>query len=86
LQFNIASEENGFQGDKLRELPDPIPARDEVFPDPDSVPLNTLIYPTGSRHEIDYAAYDDFTTAPPPPVDGPDAVSVYITLLLVRSS
>ena len=74
LQFNIASEENGFHGDKLRELPDPILARDEVFPDPDSIPLDILFYPTESRRELDFAAYEDPIPITLTAVDGPDAV------------
>ena len=74
LQFKIASEKNGFHGDRLRRLPDPIPARNEIIPDPDSIPLSVLIYPTGSGHEIDFAAYDAPAPTAPSSVDGPDSV------------
>lgn len=73
-QFNIASERNGFHGDRLRRLPDPIPARNEIIRDPDSIDLSVLTYPTRSRHEIDFAAYDAPTPKTPPSVEGPDAV------------
>ena len=67
--------ENGtnFHGDKLRELPDPIPARDEIIPDPDSIPLTILNHPLGKKHEIDFGAYDE--PVPVPPSDeGPGAM------------
>jgi len=54
-------------------LPDPIPARDEIYPDPESISLTVLKYPTGNEHEVDVAAYDD-PTPTVPPIDGPDAV------------
>ena len=74
LQFSIASECDIFHGDRLRRLPDPIPARNEIIPDPDSIPLSILIYPTGSKHQIDFAAYDASTPTVPLPTDGPDAM------------
>lgn len=74
MQYNVANEREGFHGDKLRALPDSIPARDEVIPNPDSIPLSVLNHPTGSKHEIDFAAYDHSTSTVSSSVDGPDAV------------
>ena len=67
--------ENGpvFHGDQLRELPDPIPARDEIIPDPDSIPLSVLNYPLGTKHEVPSAAYEEQVPTPPPEA-GPDLV------------
>ena len=42
----------------LMGLLDPVPCRDEIIPDADSVPLSVLNYPLGKRHEIDFSAYD----------------------------
>lgn len=44
-------------GDRLRDIPDPIPCRDETIPDPDSVPLSILNHPIGKRYEPNVAAY-----------------------------
>ena len=73
LQYRIASEGDGFYGDKLRELPDPIPANSDIIPDQESIPLSVLNHPIGKKHEIDFAAYDSPTPAVPSSVDGPDA-------------
>jgi hypothetical protein len=62
-----------FHGDKLRELPDPIPARDEIIPDPDSIPLAILNHPLETKHEVDYDAYDE-QVPEPYPEEGPDAM------------
>ena len=51
--------------DQLRELPDPIPARDEIIPDPDSVPLAVLVHPLGTKHEIPLGAYEEELPALP---------------------
>ena len=61
-----------FHGDKLRELPDPIPARDEIIPDPDSVPLTVLNHPLGTKHEVDFGAYEEQAPVAPPG-EGADA-------------
>ena len=53
-----------FDGKRLRELPDPIPARDEIIPDPDSIPLTILIYPLGLKHEGPLDVYNDVPAAP----------------------
>ena len=74
LQYNISSEGGGFHGDRLRALPDPIPARDEIIPSPDSDPSSVLNHPFGNEHKIDFAAYDPPTPMVSSPVDGPDAV------------
>jgi hypothetical protein len=59
MQYNIGSAQGAsFHGDKLRELPDPTPCRDEIIPDPDSIPLSILNHPLGGKNEIDFAAYD----------------------------
>ena len=76
LQYNICSA-NGriFHGDKLRKLPDPIPCRDEIIPNPDSIPLTVLNHPLGISQEIDFAAYDppEVTLSP---AEGGDPVFV----------
>ena len=43
---------------KFPEMPKSIPSRDEIIPDPDSIPLSVLNNPPGKRLEIDFAAYD----------------------------
>ena len=59
LQYNIGNVYGAtFHGDKLRELPDPIPCKDETIPDPDSIPLSILSHPLGKRHEKDISAYN----------------------------
>jgi len=65
-----------FHGDKLRELEDPTPCRDEIIPDPDSIPVDILNHPLGNKHEIDFAAYDppEITLSP---TDGGDPMSVF---------
>ena len=56
-----------FEGDKLKGRTNPIPCRDEIIPDPDSIPLSVLHHhPLGRRHEINFAAYD-----PPEPMPSP---------------
>jgi len=73
-QYQIAYESGSvFHGDRLRELPDPIPARDEIIPDPDSIPLTVLNHPLGTKHEVDFGAYEKQVPAPPSG-EGPDAV------------
>ena len=73
-QYSISSEDTGFHGDRLRSLPDPVPVKNEIIPDPDSVPLSVLNHPIGSKHEKDFAAYDCPAPTVSSPVDGPDAV------------
>ena len=59
IQYNIGCVEGAtFHGKKLQELPYPMPCRDEIIPDPDSIPLSILNYPLGKKHEVDFAAYD----------------------------
>ena len=59
-QYQICHESGTvFHGDKLRELPDPIPARDEIIPDPDSLPLTILNHPLGTKHESPCTAYEE---------------------------
>ena len=59
MQYNIGSAQGAsFHGDRLRELPDPTPCRDEIIPDPDSIPLSILNHSLGKEHEVDFAAYD----------------------------
>ena len=64
-----------FHGDKLRELPDPIPCRDEMIPDPDSIPLSILNHPIGKRHEKNFSAYDPPEVTHSPEEEG-DPLSV----------
>lgn len=81
MQYNIGHSHGAhFHGDKLRELPDPIPCSDELMPDPDSIPLSILNHPLGKEHEIDFAAYDppEITLSP---VEGVDHMSVFSTLI-----
>lgn len=68
-----------LHGDKLRELPDPTPCRDEIIPDPDSIPLSILNYPLGKKQEIDFTAYDppELTLSR---VEGADSVLVVLYL------
>ena len=63
-------------GDRLRDVPDPVPCRDETIPDPDSVPLSILNHPIGKRHELNFAAYDPPELAPCPG-EGTHPVSVF---------
>lgn len=59
IQYNIGGVQGAtLYGDELRELPNPTPCKDEIIPDPDSIPLSILNYPLGKRQEIDFAAYD----------------------------
>jgi len=74
IQYSVANEGEGFHGDKLRALPDPIPARDEIIPNLDSVFMSVLIHPIGNKYEIDFAAYDSPIPTVPPPADGPDVL------------
>ena len=74
MQYSIRSQDVGFHGDRLRSLPDSVPAKNEIIPDPDSIPLDILNHPIGDKHEVDFAAYDFSPPTVPPPVDGPDAV------------
>ena len=71
-QYDICSADDGFHGDRLRALPDPIPAKNGVIPDPDSIPLNVLNHPIGDKHEVDFAAYDPLVVSLS--VGGSDAV------------
>ena len=73
-QYQVAHESGStFHGDKLRELPDPIPAREEIIPNPDSIPLTVLNHPLGTKHEIDFSAYEE-QFVEPPSEEGPDAM------------
>ena len=74
VQYNLCSGDGGFHGDKLRALPDPIPARNEIIPDPDLIPLSVLNHPIGNKYEVDFAAYDSPTPTVFTSVEGPDAV------------
>ena len=62
-----------FDGKRLRELPDPIPARDEIIPNPDSIPLSILIHPLGTKHEGPLTACEGGVPAPSSE-DGPTTV------------
>ena len=80
VQYNISCVEGAiFHGDKLRELLDPIPCRDEIIPDPDSIPLSILNRPVGKRQEIDFAAYD-LPELTPSRTEGTDPVLVIFLL------
>jgi hypothetical protein len=58
VKYNIGSKYGGFFGrEQSRMLPDPIPSRDEIIPDPDSISESILTYPAVER-AIDFAAYD----------------------------
>lgn len=81
LQYSIAHTGVAIHGDKLRELPEPIACRDEIIPNPDSTPLSILNHPLGTKHEIDFAAYDP-TELSLSPEGGDDPVLVlYFDLL-----
>ncbi|KAF9781672.1 hypothetical protein BJ322DRAFT_1161455 [Thelephora terrestris] len=54
--YNTASTPGAFH--QLQDLSEPIPCREEIIPDPDSIPLSILHNPLKKRHEIDFAAYD----------------------------
>lgn len=70
VKYKISSaHELIFDGNKLRDLPDPIPCRDEIIPDPDSIPLSVLNHPIGKKNEINFAAYDQ-PELPLSPVEG----------------
>ena len=59
-QYQLYNESGAaLNRNQLRELPDPIPARDEIIPDPDSIPLAVLIHPLGTKHEIPLDAYEE---------------------------
>ena len=49
---------DSFYGDKLRGLQDQMPCKDEIIPDPDSIPPSILKFPPVKRNEINFAAYD----------------------------
>ena len=47
-----------FPNDQLRELPDPIPCRNDVIPEPDSIPPESVLNnPISKRLEINLAAF-----------------------------
>ena len=59
MKYSIASASGFlFHGDKLREPREPSVWGLDMIPNPDSVPLSVLSYPTGKRDEINLAAYD----------------------------
>ena len=59
FKYKIPSENDIMSFEfKLPELEKPISCRDELIPDPDSIPLSILNYPPGKRLAIDLAAYD----------------------------
>ena len=60
---NFREAEKSFDGDEFQGLEGPTPCRDEIIPDPDSIPLSVLYHPTTERYKINLAAYD-----PPEPV------------------
>ena len=62
-----------FDGKRLRELPDPIPARDEIIPNPDSIPLTVLTHPLGKKHEAPLTACGGGVLVPPSE-EGPTTV------------
>lgn len=64
-QYQNLHESGFFDGKRLRELPDPIPARDEIIPNPDSLPLTILNHPLETKHEDPLAAYEEEVPAPP---------------------
>lgn len=76
MQYNFCSTHGPvFEEDQFKELNDPIPCRDELIPDPDSIPLSVLNQPLGKRHEINFAAYDPpEPTLPPTEGDHPGLV------------
>ena len=64
-QYQIGFENgNVLHGDRLRDLPDRIPARDDIIPDPDSIPLTVLNYPLGTRYEDPLAGLEEQVPAP----------------------
>ena len=60
VKYKIRSSESneGLFKAKFPERPTPIPSKDEIIPDPDSIPLSVLNNPPGKRPEIAFAAYD----------------------------
>ena len=60
VKYKIRSSESddGLFKAKFPEMPMPMPFRDEIIPDPDSISLSVLNNPPGKRLEIDFAAYD----------------------------
>ena len=74
MQYRIISEGDGFNGDKLRELPDHISENSDIIPNQDLDPSGVLNHPIGNKHEADFAAYDVPTRSVSSFIDGPDAV------------
>jgi hypothetical protein len=74
MQYYIDSEDGSFHGDRLRALPDPIEARNEIIPTLGSVDPDILSHLPGNEHEVDLAAYDLPIPAVSSSVNGPDAV------------
>lgn len=72
-----------FSGENLRGLQYPIPCRDEIIPDPDSVPLSVLHYSTKERCRVDFSAYDP-PEPTPPPAEGTHPVLVPLHSFSVR--
>ena len=60
VKYKIRSSESndGLFKAKFPEMPMPMPSRDEIIPDPDSISLSVLNHPPEKRLEIDFAAYD----------------------------
>ena len=60
VKYKIRSSksDDGLFKTKFPEMPMPMLSRDEIIPDPDSIPLSILNHPPGKRLEIDFAAYD----------------------------
>jgi hypothetical protein len=68
VKYNAVHAPDAFD-DQLGGLRGSTSCRDEIIPDPDSIPLDILHYPTQPRYGIDFSAYD-----PPelklPPAEG----------------
>ena len=60
VKYKIRSSEidDGVFKAKFPERSNMVSRRDEMIPDPDSIPLSVLNHPLGKRLEIDFAAYD----------------------------
>ena len=67
VKYNLGSARGlFFPDDQLRELPDPIPCRNDMIPEPDSIPPKSVLnnhfrrrlpVPIWRRREINFAAF-----------------------------
>lgn len=77
LKYKIASEHGDrFNRDLLREVSDLATCRDELIPDPASIPLSILDHPLGKQRVIDFATYGPLELALSGPSEGAHPVLV----------